>query len=87
MKCITRLPYGITITRTRGHTRLSSELRLELVDIKRKFDAHSELATHALESLLLALCAAGIDLNNARAAFAVETAVNAVLEYLVALAS
>jgi hypothetical protein len=53
-----RLPFGIVVERV-SHvcTRLSSELRHEFVDPSREFDSHGELATHAVEALLVVLVA------------------------------
>ena len=55
------MPFGIAITDCGSE--LSSELRLFLVKPGPKFDVFGELATHALESLLLALVAEGVDLR------------------------
>ena len=81
-----RLPYGIVVERvSRGCTRVSSELRLEFVDPSRDFDSHGELAAHAMESLLVALVAEGVEMDASAASRAVISAAETIAEYLVRL--
>jgi hypothetical protein len=76
------LPFDINITNDGNATRLASGLRNELVDSHRVIDSHGELATHTIESLLLALVAEGVDLSGPAGCRAVHTAVQSVAEYL-----
>ncbi len=86
MPRITLLPYDIIIERhSCTHTSLSSGLRHELVDTSVEFDPYGEVATHAIESLLLALVAEGVALVEPAASRAVVTAAEAIAEYLVRL--
>lgn len=81
-----RLPYGIVIERvSRVCTRLSSELRLEFVDPSRDFDSHGELAAHAVESLLAALVAEGVEMDALAAGRALTSAAETIAEYLARL--
>lgn len=81
-----RLPYGIVIERvSRVCTSLSSELRLEFVDPTRAFDSHGELAAHAVESLLVALVAEGVEMDASAASRAVTSAAATIAEYLARL--
>ena len=76
------LPFDICISVSDGHTHLSSGLHKELVDGSPARDDPGLAATHAMESLLLALAARGLDLDTAEAALAVRDAAEAVAEYL-----
>lgn len=81
-----RLPYGIFVERVSDAcTRLSSDLRLQFVDPTKTFDSHGELAAHAMESLLIALVAEGVELDSSAAGRAVTQAAETVAEYLVRL--
>lgn len=81
-----RLPYGIVIERaSRIRTHISSELRLEFVDPSKAFDSHGELAAHVMESLLVALAAEGVELDELAAGRAVTSAAETIAEYLVRL--
>jgi hypothetical protein len=77
------LPYGICIeVDPLGHgARLSgSRLRWELSESED--DEHARVAADALESLLLALAAAGLPLDTPEAVQAVESAVEAIAQQL-----
>jgi hypothetical protein len=79
------LPYGMSITSNGQATRIDSHLRDELVDSCRESDPYGELATHAVESVLVALVAEGIDLSSVAGRSAVHAAVQHIAEYLVRL--
>ncbi len=78
----THLPYGIDITVTGQRASLSSELRAQLVDPSPARDDPALAMVHAIEALLLALAAEGVDLSGPGASRAVVTAVESVAEYL-----
>lgn len=77
------LPFDICITVTDGYAGLSSGLHEQLVDTSGAVpDEPGLAAVHAMESLLLALAARGLDLGTAQASLAVEDAAGAVAHYL-----
>lgn len=83
---IVRLPYGVVIERvSRVCAHISSELRAEFVDPSKEFDSHGEFATHAVESLLVALVTEGVDIDPTIAGRALTSAAEAIAEYLVRL--
>jgi hypothetical protein len=83
---IVRLPYDIIIERvSRKCTHISSQLRVEFVDPSKEFDSHGELAAHAVESLLVALVAEGIDVDPEVFGRALTWAAETIAEYLVRL--
>ncbi|MGY4830482.1 hypothetical protein ACVNIS_18065 [Sphaerotilaceae bacterium SBD11-9] len=81
-----RLPYGIVIERvSRVGTCLSSEMRDEFVDPSKEFDSHGEVAAHAVEALLVALVAEGVEMDPSAAGRALNSAAETIAEYLVRL--
>ncbi|HTN48851.1 MAG TPA: hypothetical protein VMK32_05420 [Burkholderiaceae bacterium] len=84
----THLPYGIIIERdSEGNAYLSSDLHDAFVDEDDGEEArmYGHIAADAMEGLLMALVAAGVDLNTSAAQVAVETAVEGLANYLVHL--
>ena len=80
MSKLLRLPFNIEITiEAGGVAHLTSQLRQDLVDEQDgDLDVAGNAATDAIECLLLALVAAGVDLDTAAARGAIETAVESV---------
>ncbi len=76
------LPFDIHITVSDGHTRLSSRLHEQLVEDSPDRDDPGLAIVHAIESLLLALAARGVDLGTPAASLAVRDTVESVSEYL-----
>lgn len=76
------LPFGIHIIVASDCTTLSSSLHEELIDPPPAEDAAGAAATHAVESLLLALASRGVALEQPAAALAVQDAVEAVADFL-----
>jgi len=74
------LPYGISITvYASGAASLAGNLALEFLDgSDPSNDEPAHVAADAIESVLLALAAAGVDLETAACKEAIETAVEAV---------
>jgi hypothetical protein len=79
------LPYDITLIDDEHYTRLNSRLRNWLVDPSLEYDEAGEMATHAVESLVLALFTAGVPMATPQAHEAIETAVRAIEDYLARL--
>ena len=78
------LPFGIVISTTGDTTTLVSNLLTEFSDPDddREVQRAAEASCDAMESLLLALFAAGADLDTSAAREAIETSVEAIANYL-----
>lgn len=78
------LPFGITIDVSgEDALLLSSDLREQLVDdADEDGGVHGEIAANAVEALLLALAAEGVDLTGPGAQRAVETTIEAIANNL-----
>jgi len=76
------LPFNVDITVKDGHALMTSGLHEQLVDSSPARDDAGLAASHAMESLLLALAAHDFDLGTPGASLALRDAVEAVAEYL-----
>lgn len=78
-----RLPYGILISWFADTAVLeSSDLRRELSDDESMPDTAADLAADCIEPPLLALAAAGVDLDSEAARSAIETSVESIAQSL-----
>jgi hypothetical protein len=76
------LPYGIEIFADGNRSRLTSRLGSELEIPLAPFDPAAVSAVHAVESVLLALAGAGVDLSHPGAGLAIFEAVQSIAEFL-----
>ena len=79
---VTKLPFGMVISVTGKGATMSSELVQEFADQDTEGPSYAKTAANAMESLLVALAAAGVDMADPRIAEAVNNAVEAVSQNL-----